>query len=227
MTLQYRAPEPHGDDWKTWARRMMQYLGQTRIPLVQQTGDESAADDGQLMWDRSGQYPVVSKDGAWVPLAMGDFTPTTPADAVFGRTTDLTAAAVDTAYAITYDAPVGNHAIDRDATNNDRIVFSEAGHYMLSFSANIRSTSGSDVEFYFWPRKNGTDVAGSTMVNTLHSNGSTLVVSRTSIIEFDAGDYLQAMWAVDGTDGHLKAHAATSFAPASPATTLAISRIHL
>ena len=74
MTLQYRAPEPTGDDWKTWARRMMQYLGQTRIPLVQQTGDESAADDGQLMWDRSTAYPVVSKGGEWQTIALGATT---------------------------------------------------------------------------------------------------------------------------------------------------------
>ena len=222
-----RVVPPYTQDIRAWAENIRRFLGRALDVLGARDASTVASEDGILLYDRENGYPVVSKNGEWVPLAMGDFTPTTPADAVFGRTTDLTAASADTAYAITYDAPVGNHAIDRDATNNDRIVFSEGGHYMLSFSANIRSTSGSDVVFYFWPRKNGTDVAGSTMVNTLHSNGSTLVVSRSSIIEFAAGDYLQAMWAVDDTVGHLKAHAATAFAPASPATTLAISRIHL
>ena len=60
MTQQYRAPEPQGDDWKSWARRMMLYLGQTRSPLVQQTGGESAAEDGVLMWDRTNLYTQLS-----------------------------------------------------------------------------------------------------------------------------------------------------------------------
>ncbi len=75
MTQQYRAPEPNGDDWKSWARRMMQYLGQTRIPLVQQTGDESAADDGQLMWDRVNKYPVVSRSGTFDEIVLKSAAP--------------------------------------------------------------------------------------------------------------------------------------------------------
>ena len=71
MTQQYRAPEPQGDDWKSWARRMMLYLGQTRSPLVQQTGGESAAEDGVLMWDRTNEYPVVSKNGEWRQVVIG------------------------------------------------------------------------------------------------------------------------------------------------------------
>jgi len=72
MTAQHKAPEPQGDDWKTWARRLMLFLGQTRSPLVQQTGGESAAEDGVLMWDRENKYPVVSKNGAWVQVVLED-----------------------------------------------------------------------------------------------------------------------------------------------------------
>ena len=35
MTQQQRPPEPYGDDWKTWGRRLMQFMSQTRSPLVQ------------------------------------------------------------------------------------------------------------------------------------------------------------------------------------------------
>jgi hypothetical protein len=64
------------------------------------------------------------------------------------------------------------------------------------------------------------------MKNALHQNGATLVVSRTALITVSAGDYLEAMWAVDSTTGSLKSFAATAFCPATPASTLAITRLH-
>ena len=218
MTQQNRPPEPRDKDWQTWGRRLMSYLSQTRSPLVQQTGDESAADDGTLMWDRINQYPVVSKNGAWVQVVLegGQY-----AGAVI---TDQTAAAINTAYALTYASSTSDGIAN--GTPASRIVFDEAGQYMISFSAQIASTSSSTVNFWFWPRVNGSDVAGSTMKNALHQNGSVLVVSRSAIFELNAGDYLEAMWAVDSTNGFLDATAATAFAPAAPASTIAITRLH-
>jgi len=218
MTQQNRPPEPRDKDWQTWGRRLMSYLSQTRSPLVQQTGDESAADDGTLMWDRINQYPVVSKNGAWVQVVLEDGQ---YAGAV---TTDQTAAAINTAYALTYASSTSDGIAN--GTPASRIVFDEAGQYMISFSAQIASTSSSTVNFLFWPRVNGSDVAGSTMKNALHQNGSVLVVSRSAIFELNAGDYLEAMWAVDSTNGFLDATAATAFAPAAPASTIAITRLH-
>ena len=220
MTQQQRAPEPKGNDWQAWGRRLMLFLGQTRSALVQQTGDETAAEDGIMMWDRENKYPVVSKDGAWVQVVLED------GHASLYRTTDVTAAAVDTAYAITYDAPSGNVGIDRDATDNSKIVFDEAGEYLVMFSAQIASTSSSTVKFYFWPRLNGTDAANNTIIYALHQNDATQVVSRSAKFDVSAGDYLQVMWAVDSTSGFLDAAAATAFSPAAPATTLHITRLH-
>mgnify|MGYP003691475395 FL=1 len=218
MTQQNRPPEPRDKDWQTWGRRMMSYLSQTRSALVQQTGGESAADDGTLMWDRVNQYPVVSKNGAWVQVVLED-----------GKysgsvTTDQTAVAINTAYALTYTSSTSDGIAN--GTPASRIVFDEAGQYMISFSAQIASTSSSTVNFWFWPRVNGSDVTGSTMKNALHQNGSVLVVSRSAIFELNAGDYLEAMWAVDSTNGFLDATVATAFAPAAPASTIAITRLH-
>ncbi len=218
MTQQNRPPEPRDKDWQTWGRRMMSYLSQTRSALVQQTGDESAADDGTLMWDRENLYPVVSKNGAWVQVVLEDGK---YAGAV---STDQTAASINTAYALTYTSSTADGITN--GTPASRLVFAEAGQYMVSFSAQIASTSSSTVNFWFWPRVNGTDVTGSTMKNALHQNGSVLVVSRSAIFEFSAGDYLEAMWAVDSTSGFLDATAATAFAPAAPASTIAITRLH-
>jgi len=218
MTAQNKAPEPQGDDWKTWARRLMLFLGQTRSPLVQQTGGESAAEDGVLMWDRENKYPVVSKNGAWVQVVLED-----------GRylgavTTDQTAASANTAYVLTYTSSISNGI--SNGTPASRIVFDEAGEYIISFSAQISAGSSSSVDFYFWPKVNGVDVGGSTMVNTLKNNGSRLVVSRSSIFQVNAGDYLEAYWAVSDTNGFLDATSATAFCPAAPASTISITRLH-
>lgn len=218
MTQQNRPPEPRDKDWQTWGRRMMSYLSQTRSALVQQTGDESAADDGTLMWDRENLYPVVSKNGEWVQVVLED------GNASGSITADQTAAAINTAYALTYTLSSSDGITS--GTPASRLVFAEAGEYMVSFSAQIASTSSSTVNFWFWPRVNGVDLAGSTMKNALHQNGATLVVSRSAILDLSAGDYLEAMWAVDSTSGFLDATAATAFAPAAPASTIAITRLH-
>ena len=218
MTQQNRPPEPQDKDWQTWGRRMMSYLSQTRSALVQQTGGESAADDGTIMWDRVNKYPIVSKNGAWVQIVLED------GQYSGGITADQTAAVINTAYALTYTAEISSGITN--GTPASRIVFDEAGEYMISFSAQISSTSASTVNFWFWPRVNGSDVTGSTMKNALHQNGATLVVSRSSIFDLNAGDYLEVMWAVDSTSGFLDATAATAFAPAAPSSTIAITRLH-
>ena len=218
MTQQNRPPEPRDKDWQTWGRRLMSYLSQTRSPLVQQTGSESAADDGTLMWDRINQYPVVSKNGEWRQIVLED------GQYSGAITTTQTAVAINTAYALTYTPGVVDGITN--GTPASRIVFEEAGQYMVSFSAQIASSSSSTVNFWFWPRINGVDVAGASMKNALHQNNAVLVVSRSAIFDLAAGDYLEVMWAVDTVTGTLNPTAATAFAPAAPASTIAITRLH-
>mgnify|MGYP003624740344 FL=1 len=219
MTQQQRPPEPYGDDWKTWGRRLMQFMSQTRSPLVQQTGGESAADDGTLMWDRENLWPVISRSGVWRQIVIANGV------AHLEITTDQTAASANTAYPLTYTIMPGSVGVSL-GTPASRIVFTEGGAYTLSFTAQTHSSSGSTVNFWFWPRLNGVDIVDSAMQNTLHQNGATMIVSRTQIFNVNAGDYLEAYWATDSTNGSLQHHAANAFAPATPASTLSISRIN-
>ena len=219
MTQQNRPPEPQGEDWQTWGRRLMTYLSQTRIPLVQQTGGEPATDDALLMWDRTRGYPVVSKNNEWRQVVLEG------GHADFVLTSDVTPSLANTAYKLTYDAPSGNDGITQ-GTPTSRIVFEEAGQYVLSFSAQISSTSASTVHFYFWPSVNGTDVANSAMTTALHRNNATLVTSRTQIFTLAANDYLEVNYMIDNTAGFLNYTAASSPVPATPASTLAITRLH-
>ncbi len=218
MTQQYRAPEPRGDDWQEWGRRLMLYLGQTRSPLVQQTGGESAAEDGVMMWDRTNLYPVVSKNGEWrqIVLEDGHYDGTI--------STDQTAASTNTAYALTFTEDLAEGITN--GTPASRLVVDEAGQYSVTYSMQMASTSASTVRMWFWVRVNGTDVPKSAMENTLHQNGSTLVVTKSAILQLSAGDYIEVMWATNSTSGYLEAVAATAFAPATPSATISVARLH-
>jgi len=209
---------PIGDNIKAWGNNLTAYLRRQLPRLYFKTADDNPSENGVILWDDENGYPVVSKDGAFVQIVLEDGQ---YAGAV---TTDQTAASTNTAYALTYTSSIAEGVTN--GTPASRIVFAEAGQYMISFSAQIASTSSSTVNFWFWPRINGVDVTGSTMKNALHQNGSVLVVSRSAIFDVSANDYLEAMWAVDSTSGFLDATTATAFAPAAPASTIAITRLH-
>jgi hypothetical protein len=218
MTQQQRAPEPKGNDWQAWGRRLMLFLGQTRSALVQQTGEETAAEDGIMMWDRENKYPVVSKDGAWVQVVLedGHYDGTI--------STDQTAASINTAYALTFTEDLAEGITN--GTPASRLVVDEAGQYSVTYSMQMASTSASTVRMWFWVRINGTDVPKSAMENTLHQNGSTLVVTKSAILQLSAGDYIEVMWATNSISGYLEAVAATAFAPATPSATISMVRLH-
>lgn len=213
-------PPVIGTDLNQWGRQLNQFLQRNLGRIFFKTSDDNPSENGILLWDNEYGYPVVSYGDEFRQLVMEG------GHASLIASSDITAAAANTAYSITFDAPTNKKYIDRDATNNERIVFEEAGEYLINFTAEITSSSSSDVTFYFWPAKNGTNIAGSTMVNVLHNNGATLVVSRSAVFSFEANDYLEAKWAVSSTNGSLNSTAATSFAPASPAATMTITRIH-
>lgn len=208
---------PVGPQWNIWARQLTAFLQRTINRLQSLRATDNPSEDGIIMWDAVNGYPVVSKNAEWRQVVLAD------GEANLGITSNVTAAAVNTAYPLTFQMQSGSGI--HLGTPSSRIVFEEGGQYVLSFSAQINSSSSSTVDFFFWPRVNGVNIGGSTMKNSLHSNGSTLVVSRSSIFTFAAGDYLEAMWAVDSTAGSLQAFAATAFCPATPAATLSITRV--
>ncbi len=213
-------PPVIGVDIKQWGRELNLYLTRNLGRLFFKTSDDNPSAAGIFLWDDVNEYPVVSYNHEFRQIVMEG------GHAKFIRTTDQTAASANTAYSITYAAPTNKYKIDRDTTNNERIVFEEKGEYLLNFTAEITSSSASDVKFYFWPSKNGTNLSNLTVIKTIHNNGGILTASRSFLLELDADDYIEMKWAVNSTNGSLNASAATAFAPASPSSTLAITRIH-
>ena len=210
---------PLGPDWKQWGRQLSSYLSRQLPRLFTKSSDDNPSENGILLWDEVFGYPVVSKNGEWRQVVLED------GHADYIITADVTAAAANTAYKLTYDAMSHNHGIAL-GTPASRIVFEEGGQYVLSFSAQVSSTSGSTVHFHFWPSINGTNVDNGAMTTALHQNNATVVTSRTQVFTLSAGDYLEVNWMVDNTNGFLNYTAAASPRPALPASTLSITRLH-
>lgn len=209
---------PIGQDIRTWGEDLRRFLGRFWDNVSFKVDGATPTSNGVLLWDDVNGYPVISKSNEWRQIVLAD------GYAIFGQDADITAAAADTAYKIALDS-VSAQGITLTGSPLTEITFVEGGLYSIAFTAQIASSSSSTVNFRFWPRVNGSDVAGSTIVASLHNNGSTITVSRTAIFSFAAGDVLNVMWAVDSTSGYLHAHVATAYAPAAPSVTLAITRV--
>jgi len=218
--LSWLPPPPQGPLWNAWGERLNTWLVRTKDQLRQLTSGETASEDGFLMWDRDGQYPVVSKNGEFRQIVLADG---------FGflyNNGDITASASNTAQAINFTIGSGSGLTIGTSPNQSRVIFDEGGEYWLSFTAQIYSTNSSAQTFYFWPRINGTDVPLGATRSVLNANGATKPVTKGAVFNVNSGDYLEAMWATaDHTKGSLQAFAATAFAPASPSVTLSITRI--
>ena len=214
-----RVPPPVSRDLRQWAESIRRYLGLALDQMGYRNATSSASENGVLLWDNEFGYPVVSKDGEFRQLVIAN------GYAQLSQDDDITAAAADTAYPITYDTPSFADGVSLDGTNPERIVFEEGGIFLLSFTAQISSTSGSTVTFRFWPRINGVDIDGSTIVARLHQNDASTVVSRAALFQVSAGDYIEAMWATDSTNGYIHAFPGTAYAPSAPATTLSVTRV--
>lgn len=214
---------PYTSDAKAWAENIRRYLARALDQLGARDASTTAAENGVMLWDRENKYPVVSLDGEWRQLVIAN------GFAFLTQDADITAAASDTGYPIVFDAPMAGFAdgISLGASpNQSRIIFEESGLYYLTFTAQIYSTSGSKLMFWFWPKLNGVDVPSGATTATLHDNTQTKPVTKGAIFSVSAGDYLEAYWATDDhTVASLESFAATAFAPSTPSVSLSITRI--
>jgi hypothetical protein len=215
-------PPPLGGSWREWAERLNNFIARTKNKLEFRLTGDSASEDGIMLWDASIDHMVVSTNGAFQPIPYGENS-----YGYFADFNNQSATTINTATAITWDTTAYSHNISVDGTDASKIVFERSGVYRLNFSAEITSSSGSTVTFYFWPRINGVNIANSTMVTTLHNNGQKKIISRSGVFNVNANDYLQSMFAVDSTNGSLSTTAATAFCPSSPSVTLSVAELYV
>jgi hypothetical protein len=142
----------------------------------------------------------------------------------FARTTSYAPAVADTAYAVPFDSTIISNGVSV-GTPTSRIVVVESGFYSVSCTLQYSSSNASAKTTYTWIRKNGVDVAQSSRLVSLDSNGGYQLGVVSESISLGAGDYIEIMVAVTDIAATLAAVGATAFAPGSPAANLIIQQI--
>jgi hypothetical protein len=164
--------------------------------------------DAALTWYESSSGPLPD------PVYYGNFA----------RTTSYAPAVADTAYAVPFDSTIISDGVSV-GTPTSRIVVVESGFYSVSCTLQYSSSNASAKTTYTWIRKNGVDVAQSSRLVSLDSNGGYQLGVVSESISLGAGDYIEIMVAVTDIAATLAAVGATAFAPGSPAANLTIQQI--
>ena len=142
----------------------------------------------------------------------------------FARTTDVTAAVINTAYPIELNVTEVENGITR-GTPTSRLVAEFSGLYNFSVNFQLLSNSASANNAWLCFRKNGVDIADSASVVTLSGNNESKAIGKSDFISLNATDYVEIMFAVNNTGLFLDATAATAFAPAAPAVLVAVTQV--
>jgi hypothetical protein len=143
----------------------------------------------------------------------------------FSRTTSITPAAANTAYAITWDATIISEGLSLTGSPTTRLTAAHSGLY--NFAARIQlSTSNSNLKSgWMWLRKNGTNIGDTTVIGTLKDSDGYLVLQLNDFVSLAVNDYVELMFAVDDTGLAPTAVAATAFAPAAAAAHVAVTQV--
>jgi len=110
--------------------------------------------------------------------------------------------------------------------SGNKIKVGSDGVYNLQFSAQLSRTSGgSSQQISIWFRKNGTDIATSNTHLSVQANAGKLVAAWNYMLQCNANDEIQIMWAVTDTAVTLIYQAADLSVP-HPATPSVIATIN-
>jgi hypothetical protein len=176
------------------------------------------ADSLELMAYAPPRLPVVLPDDVAPPI-------TPPKRTRFGSfydTTNQTAAAINTAYAVTFNTTDLSEGVYRGSPTS-RILVDEPGVYNFQFSAQLDKTAGGVGIFDFWIRVNGADIANSAGRVRIQGNNAELVTAWNFLTRMKAGDYFELMWAVDDTSCQITAFPAVAPIPGIPSVILTVS----
>jgi len=121
----------------------------------------------------------------------------------FARTTDQTAASINTANAVEFDDTESSNGIEI-GTPATRLVVEDSGFYQFDVSLQITTSNNKGVVIV-WFRKNGVDVPYSSRRTTV-TNGDTFTLSASIQISLAANDYVEIMWAISATGIFLDAN---------------------
>jgi len=180
-------------------------IGRTRLPL--------ATDDYDRVW---GDQLIRAIDQN-LDAAFSNIESSASVAGYYGSfhsTNTQTAAAANTAYAMTFTNTDLTNQIS--VINNSKITFKNRGYYNIQFSTRIKQTSALPYYIWIWLRTKGTNTPNTTGKIAIQATNNETVASWNYMVNVLGGDYVELMWAVENTSIQLFYDAATAFAPAAP-----------
>lgn len=140
----------------------------------------------------------------------------------FYDTTTQTAAAINTAYAMTFNTSDLSYGVTV-GTPTSRIYVDTPNVYNVQFSAQLDKTAGGVGLVWIWLRKNGVDVPDSAGQIRIQGNNAEVLAAWNYLVRLNAGDYVEIMWEVDDTSVIILAEAASAVHPSVPSVILTVT----
>lgn len=148
----------------------------------------------------------------------------------FYSTTTFTPAAINTAYALTFNNTY-TRADGSDLTYGvyigtpaSRIYVDNTATYNFQFSAQLKQTSGGTKRVYIWPRINGVNVDDSaTEVTLTGASNDAAVAAWNFVLNLQTGDYFELIYSSSSTNISFPYVAASSPVPAIPSVILTVT----
>ena len=146
----------------------------------------------------------------------------TPRYGSFYDTTTQTAAAINTAYAMTFNTTDLSLGVTLGSPTS-RVYVDRPNIYNVQFSAQLDKTAGGVGLIWIWLRKNGVDVPDSAGQIRIQGNNAEVLAAWNYLVQLNAGDYIEIMWEVDDTTVQILYDPATAVHPAVPSVILTVS----
>jgi len=140
----------------------------------------------------------------------------------FYDTTTQSAAAINTAYAITLNNTSLTQGVSI-GTPTSRVYVDRTGSYNIQFSLQLVSTNAASKDVYIWADVNGTSVPESATKLTLSGSSNAYVAAWNFVIRMSAGDYFRLMWSTSDTNVQIARIAASAPVPAIPSVILTVA----
>lgn len=142
----------------------------------------------------------------------------------FYSTSTQSAAAPNTAYAVTFNNTDLSAGVSI-GTPTSRVTVDAPGVYNFQHSIQVINTSGGDHSLWIWFRKNGVDIAQSATELKVQKNNNEQFAAWNFYVPMDVNDYVELMWAVGDIAVQLIAVAASSPVPAVPSVILTVNYV--
>jgi hypothetical protein len=140
----------------------------------------------------------------------------------FYDTTTQTAAAINTATAITFNTTDLSHGVSIGTTTS-QVIVDTPGIYNFQTSIQLDSTVSTSEQFYLWFRVNGVDVTNSASQVRIQGNNAEIFVALNFFFDLKADDYVELMYSVSSTAVQLLASGAVSPHPGIPSVILTVA----